>query len=98
MGLFGGSKYHFRYYVSGETEYSDFVVVNLKRVLDELCPGQYKLEVVNILFKPNIAKQDRVYWTPMFAKVDKKRIVRYVGKFSDVDRLRIALEKVIETE
>lgn len=91
-------KFLFRFYVSGETDYTEMVHKNLYLILQELIADQYKIEIVNVLFEPKTAKQDQITLTPSLAMIRQNSIIRYTGRFHNFEGLRYALSKLIQME
>ena len=57
------SKTHFfrlRVYIAGQTPNSVAAIANLKKICEEKLQGRYRIEVVDLLEKPQLAKGDQI--------------------------------------
>ncbi|MEN6615555.1 MAG: circadian clock KaiB family protein, partial [Syntrophorhabdus sp.] len=49
-----------RLYVAGQTPKSLAAFSNLKKICEEYMPGKYKIEVIDLLKNPKLAKGDQI--------------------------------------
>lgn len=76
-----------RLYVAGAAPRSVRAIRNARRLCDELLRGQYALQVVDIYQEPMLAREGQVVAVPMLVRISPTPLRRYVGTFSDIDRL-----------
>lgn len=92
MRLFGfGKPFLFRFYRAGWTDYSDELVSRIKTVLNEKIPRLYDLEVIDVFFKPDVARADGAYATPMLIKLQPAPVQKIFGSLNDEEELKKAL-------
>ena len=80
-----------RLYIAGAAPNSVRAHANVRAMLDELLPGRYELEIVDVLENPARALVDAVFVTPTLIKLGRPP-VRIVGDLSDRVELWQALE------
>ena len=81
-----------RLYVAGEAPNSARARANLRRLLTDVEPSRYQLEVIDCLLEPMRALNDGVLVTPTLMRLapPPKQVV--VGTLSALDRVADALE------
>lgn len=62
-------------------------VTNLRRVCDELAPGAYELEVVDLVEHPEQAETHGILAAPTLIRTSPEPRLRLIGDLSDRDRL-----------
>jgi circadian clock protein KaiB len=85
------AEYMLTLYVLGTSPKSQAAEYNLRRLCDEELPGQYELEIVDVMQHPERAEQDRVLATPTLIKRAPPPVFRVVGDMSLTDKVRLAL-------
>ncbi|WP_300402246.1 circadian clock KaiB family protein [Nocardioides sp.] len=86
-----GSAYRFQLFVSGSSPRSALARANLTRVCDETVPGNYTIEVVDVLLRPDLAEESSILATPLVVRVSPHPPRRAVGDFTDLERLAAAM-------
>lgn len=81
-----------RLYVAGDAPNSARARVNLRRLLTEVDPEKYSLEVIDCLHEPLRALDDGVLVTPTLVRVQPKPPRTVVGTLSALDQVADALE------
>ena len=84
----------FKLYIVGQTPKSLKALADLKTIFDEKFEGQFSLEVLNVLEKPELAEKDGVLATPTVIKVLPEPIRRIIGNFSDKEKVLRGLSLV----
>ena len=84
--------YELRLYVAGQTPKSVAAFNNLKRLCEEHFPGRYRVEVVDLLENPRLAKDDQIVAIPTLVRKLPDPLRRIVGDLSDVDRTLVGLQ------
>lgn len=80
-----------RLYVAGEGPNSVQAVVNLRSVCEELLPGAYEIEVVDVFAAPEQALADGVFLTPTLIRQQPPPVVRVIGSLGEREPLLKAL-------
>ena len=55
-------------YIAGKTVKSQTALRNLKKYCEEHLKGKYKLEVIDLLQKPQLAEGDQIFAVPTLVK------------------------------
>jgi circadian clock protein KaiB len=86
------SKYVFKLFVTGQSPRSQRAVANLRRLCDERLGGEYQLDVIDILERPQAAAADRVLATPTLVKELPLPPRRLIGDLSDPQKVLAGLD------
>jgi circadian clock protein KaiB len=91
---FGGtlSKYLLKLYVTGSSPRAETAIANLRRICEEDLSGEYELEIIDVLEKPEIAESDKILATPTLIKQLPPPLRRVIGDLSDKDKVLLGLE------
>jgi circadian clock protein KaiB len=81
-----------RLYVAGQTPKSLAAMNNLKRMLDEYLPGAYKVQVVDLLANPRLAKEDQIVAIPTLVRKLPNPVRKIIGDLSDQERTLVGLQ------
>jgi circadian clock protein KaiB len=65
---------------------------NLKRICESDLSGDYDLEIVDVLERPQIAEDQKVLVTPTVDRILPPPIRRIIGDLSDKDKVLVGLE------
>jgi len=90
-------KYRLRLYVAGQTPRSMQALSNLKRICEEHLAGNYKVEVIDLLQKPQLAAGDQILAIPTLVRAIPKPARKIIGDLSNVERVLVGLE-VLQNE
>src|SRR6185503_11683513 len=88
----GDSKWELRLYVAGQTPKSLAAMNNLRRVLDAHMPDQYRIEVVDLLANPRLAKEDQIVAIPTLVRKLPDPVRKIIGDLSDQQRTLVGLQ------
>jgi circadian clock protein KaiB len=81
-----------RLYVAGHTEKSVAAVENLRRICEEHLPGQYKIEVIDLLKNPQLASGDQIVAIPTLVRKLPNPVKRIIGDLSNTERTLVGLQ------
>src|SRR5947199_9481396 len=81
-----------RLYVAGETPKSIAAVANLNRICDQHMPGRFKIEIVDLLKHPQLARGDQIVAIPTLVRKLPNPIRKVVGDLSNVERALVGLQ------
>ncbi len=87
-----GESWDLRLYVTGQSPNSVRAIENLRRLCEEYMPGQYRIEVVDLLENPRLAADDQILAVPTVVRKLPVPIRKIVGDLSDTDRLLVGLQ------
>jgi circadian clock protein KaiB len=85
-------KWELRLYTAGQTPRSLAAIRNLKKVCDEHLPGQYDIEVIDLLVNPRLAKDHQIVAIPTLVRKLPSPIRKIIGDLSDVERTLVGLD------
>lgn len=78
-------------YVAGETPRSQAALANLKQVCEERVPGRYKIEVIDLVKRPQLASGDQILAVPTLVRRLPQPIRKIIGDLSNKEKLLIGL-------
>ncbi|MEX2218802.1 MAG: circadian clock KaiB family protein [Phycisphaerales bacterium] len=81
-----------RLYVAGESAKSLTAVKNLRRLCDEHLAGRYRIEVVDLLKNPQLARGDQILAVPTLVRKLPEPIKKIIGDLSNTDRALVGLD------
>ncbi|HET9387090.1 MAG TPA: circadian clock KaiB family protein [Gemmatimonadales bacterium] len=81
-----------RLYVAGQTARSLAALANLQRICDEHLKGRYRLKVIDLLERPQLARGDKIFALPTLVRKLPEPIRRLVGDLSDTERALVGLD------
>jgi circadian clock protein KaiB len=85
-------KWSLRLYVAGRSPKSQKAFVNLRNLCEKHIPGQYSIEIVDLLTDPALAKVDQILAIPTLVRRVPSPLKRIIGDLSDSERAMVALE------
>jgi circadian clock protein KaiB len=80
-----------RLYVAGQTPKSLAAFANLKKICEEHLAGQYHIEVIDLLKKPQLASGDQILAIPTLVRKLPAPIRKIIGDLSDTERVLVGL-------
>jgi len=81
-----------RLYIAGQTARSLAALANLQRICDEHLAGRYRLEVIDLLERPQLARGDQIFALPTLVRKLPVPIRKLVGDLSDTERALVGLD------
>jgi circadian clock protein KaiB len=81
-----------RLYVAGQTAKSLAAFANLKLVCEEHLKGKYKIEVVDLLQNPQLARGDQIVAIPTLVRKLPEPIRKIIGDLSNTERVLVGLQ------
>jgi circadian clock protein KaiB len=84
--------YELRLYVAGQTSRSLAALGNLKRICEEHLQGRYRIEVIDLLEHPQLARGDQILALPTVVRKLPEPIRKLVGDLSDTERALVGLD------
>lgn len=84
--------FELRLYVAGQTSRSLAALTNLKRICEEHLSGRYRIEVIDLLKHPQLAKGDQILALPTLVRRLPEPIRKLVGDLSDTERALVGLD------
>jgi circadian clock protein KaiB len=87
-----------RLYVAGQTPKSITALANLKRLCDSHLAGRYRIEVVDLLHKPHLARRDDIVVIPTLVRALPPPLRKIIGDLSDGERVLVGLDVLRDDE
>lgn len=81
-----------RLYIAGQTPNSIIAVTNLKRICEERLQGRYRIEVIDLLLNPQLAKGDQIVAIPTVVRRLPAPVKRIVGNLSKNEGAVVGLD------
>lgn len=88
--------YRLRLYVAGQTQNSVAALTNLKRICETHLAGRYKIEVIDLLEKPQLARGDQILAIPTLVRRLPAPITKIIGDLSNTERVLVGLDLRVE--
>ena len=87
-----GAFFDLRLYVAGQTARSLAALANLQKICNEHLDGRYRIEVIDLLENPQLARGDQILALPTLVRKLPEPIRRLVGDLSDTERALVGLD------
>jgi len=81
-----------RLYVAGQTPNSIAAIANLKKICEDQLRGKYRIEVIDLLKKPQLAKGDQIVAIPTLVRRLPPPVKKIVGNLSKTERALVGLD------
>lgn len=81
-----------RLYIAGQTPNSIAAIANLKKICEDQLQGKYRIEVIDLLKKPQLAKGDQIVAIPTLVRRLPPPVKKIVGNLSKTERTLIGLD------
>jgi circadian clock protein KaiB len=85
-------KWRLRLYVAGRSPKCVAALENLKLFCEEHMPGQYEIEVIDLLENPRLAKDDQIVAIPTLVRKLPEPLRRIIGDLSNTERMFVGLD------
>jgi circadian clock protein KaiB len=84
--------YELRLYIAGKTAKSVSALANLKKYCEEHLKGQYSIEVIDLLIKPQLAEGDQIFAIPTLVRKVPEPIRKIIGDLSNEEKVLVGLD------
>jgi circadian clock protein KaiB len=81
-----------RLYVAGQTPKSIAALANLNRLCEGHLSGQYRIEVIDLVKQPHLARRDDIVVVPTLVRHLPLPIRKIIGDLSNEERVLVGLE------
>jgi circadian clock protein KaiB len=78
-------------YIAGYTAKSVEAFANLKNICEEHLAGRYKIEIVDLLDTPQLARDDQILAIPTLVRKHPEPVRKLVGDLSNTERVLLGL-------
>lgn len=90
----GAKQWNLRLYVTGQTPKCVTAFANLKKLCEEHLGGDYSIEVVDLLKKPQLASGDQILAIPTLVRRLPSPMKKIIGDLSNTERVLVGLDLV----
>ncbi len=84
--------WHLRLYVAGQTPKSIAALANLQRLCEEHLPGRYRIEIVDLVKQPQLARRDEIVVIPTLVRQLPPPIRKIIGDLSNQQKVLVGLD------
>ena len=81
-----------RLYVAGQTPNCLKAFANLKRICEQELKGRYRIEVIDLLESPELAKGDQIVAIPTLVRKLPTPVKKIIGSLKDTERVLVGLD------
>ncbi len=81
-----------RLYVAGQTPRSIAAFANLRKICEEHLPGQYEIEVIDLVKYPQLAAGDQILAIPTLVRKLPAPVKKIIGDLSNTERVLVGLD------
>ena len=81
-----------RLYIAGQTPNSIAAIANLKKICEDKLRGKYRIEVVDLLEKPQLAKGDQIIAIPTLVRKLPPPVKKIIGNLSKSESVLVGLD------
>lgn len=81
-----------RLYVAGQTPKSLTAFANLKKLCEEHLAGKYRIEVIDLIENPTLAKGDQILAIPTLVRKLPEPVKKIIGDLSNTERVLVGLD------
>jgi circadian clock protein KaiB len=86
------SEYLLRLYVAGQTPKSVQAFENLKAICETHLRGRYRIEVIDLIENPALARGDQILALPAVVRQLPPPVKKIIGDFSNAERVLVGLD------
>lgn len=81
-----------RLYIAGQTAKSRAALDNLIRICEEHLAGKHRIEVIDLLQNPQLARTDQIVALPTLIRRLPNPVRRVIGDLSNLERTLVSLQ------
>ena len=89
-------RWELRLYVAGQTPRSLAAFANLKKICETHLRGKYRIEVIDLLANPELARADQIVAIPTLIRKLPPPVKRIIGDLSNREHTLVGMELVPE--
>ena len=86
------SEWVLRLYVAGQTRNSIKAFVNLRRICEEYLEGRHRIELIDLLENPQLAKEHEILAAPTLVRRFPLPVKKIIGDLSKTERVLAGLD------
>jgi len=81
-----------RLYIAGQTAKSVAALSNLQHICEERLAGKYRIEVIDLLRNPSLARGDQILAIPTLVRRLPSPVKKIIGDLSNAKRVLVGLD------
>ncbi len=85
-------KWELRLYIAGQTSRSVTAFNNLKKICEEHLGHTYRIEIIDLLENPQLAKGDQILAIPTLVRKLPQPVKKIIGDLSVTERVLVGLD------
>jgi circadian clock protein KaiB len=85
-------RWRLRLYVAGQTPKCLTAFANLKKLCEEHMDGNYSIEIIDLLQKPQLAQGDQILAIPTLVRKLPEPVRKIIGDLSNTERVLVGLD------
>jgi circadian clock protein KaiB len=86
------AEWELRLYVAGQTPRALTALTNLRLLCEEHLAGKYRIEVVDLLETPQLAREDQIVAIPTLVRRLPVPLRKIIGTLADTERTLVGLQ------
>ncbi|BAT53829.1 hypothetical protein NOS3756_27920 [Nostoc sp. NIES-3756] len=79
-------------YVAGQTPKSLKAFANLKKICEQYLDGKYRIEVIDLIQNPQLAKGDQILAIPTLVRKLPEPVKQIIGDLSNTEKVLVGLD------
>lgn len=87
-------KWTLRLYIAGKTPRAVTALNNLERICKEQLTGKYDIEVIDLLKKPQLARDNQILAVPTLVRKLPLPVRNIIGDLSNTERVLVGLDLI----
>ncbi|RJQ62193.1 MAG: circadian clock protein KaiB [Desulfobacteraceae bacterium] len=84
--------FQLRLYVAGQTPKSLEAFANLKKICEDHLQGRYRIDVIDLVENPQLAKGDQILAIPTLVRKLPQPLRKIIGDLSNTERVLVGLD------
>jgi circadian clock protein KaiB len=85
-------RWDLRLYMAGQTARAIAAFANLQKICEEHLPGQYRIEVIDLLKHPQLARGDQILAVPTLVRKLPEPVRKIIGDLSNTEKVLVGLD------
>jgi len=81
-----------RLYIAGQTPKCVRAFTNLKRICEEHLANRYRIEIIDLLQNPQLARGDQILAIPTLVRQLPEPVKKIIGDLSNTERVLVGLD------
>ena len=86
------AQWELRLYIAGQTQKSVTALANLNRICEEHLKDKYRIEVIDLLKNPQLARGDQILAVPTLVRKLPQPMKKIIGDLSNEEHVLVGLD------